>query len=1024
MSFELPFRIKLTNPFADIDERYGPYASLSSAYAAIPIELRKECCFGVRSGGIVQDYTWNSVSLGNGQEVRKYYHSSETLTKEEIFNATSSNLAGTIKSLDFNPGTPSSNVFYMHKAGPGTLIHFLDEDGEPLVIPEMDGGEYVIVPTVTFNGTYWTASWGRADLSGFTTKVEAESIKNLLSGNGDTVFDIPTSNTTAWDTTAGFGGVAFVADGQYLTEPIGSLSMYLQITAGTTKLGVTFYERNLSDADSIPGAAVSDVILNAHDEIPIEIELSTTTSLVEIFFGQLIPNASKSYVVALQAYNASDELQILGFGQGSVPVGLPNRIAGFYKPTISTGWTPINSGSGAASCSWNNVKFISTLSLRKSIDLINKKISKIDKSFADKVIITYSRNIDGGLWPASDGHYNWSFGVQSGTDISVGSQVENLSLTLQLGEGTEKIHLSILKRATSPSTYNNPPGYTGDILLSQVTRSADELGITGDGFTNINISIPSITIEESTTYLFSVTGLDNSDETSPIGISQKAVSGLTQQQRGFFDNSNLIPNGAAVPWGLGYVAYGLDGIDEQLDTRDKLKDINASVANYNVSIVGNFQRDNQLIPLNLTTTLIAPTHGDVVNESAVLSATYSTLPIVAYNSIGLLAHKNLSNVVVVDASTSAVLVLGVDYNMDANLGLICRATIGDNRNVNVSYHWSKRRYDLICINAENLAIEVIQGVERDKDAGEFLPNPTNSRQLPLFNARLVDGIGIEMIPLWYLDDGVHVDLLENRNIDYAKQRAALSKVIRKAIAGQTITIAAMTDSIVAQEGASHDSYTPNQQGRDRKEYFSQNIGSDRIAQLTLYDNGDGAGQVHVRTSTGWAVCKALEQLGATINYKNFGIGGTTSGSGANNAGDASLRSAVWATSPDLLIVHYGMNETGSNNTEANLRNLFDDAFSRGISVLAIGMPRPSVAKGVDISLVRKTWRATRRAAEYYNPTYKIRGSYFASERLVDDEFKGAMGLSLIDYGASDHYHHPGIHECEIYSNEIIRMLTE
>ena len=656
--------------------------------------------------------------------------------------------------------------------------------------------------------------------------------------------------------------------------------------------------------------------------------------------------------------------------------------------------------------------------------------------FIKTVKTAAERLSDGSNYDAVDQHYRWSVGVQAGAgqDIAAGVTVNAVSFDLELSSSVANIQLRVFSRPTDAATYGlKPTAGPDDEVVYAGTKSLAALNLTATGLPlqAMVYPFPSFVTQQGKTYLFEITTYTSQDANAFSGIARNAVigAGLNQQQRGFFDNAGLIGSSNALAWRLGTLAYSIASStvesDGLLDTRLRIDAATAAATGLSVTINGTANLDGVSSAFTGALNLAAPATGNVTAEAVTLTPAQGLpTPAAFYNPLGKLAHANVSSVVVRDAGTNAVLTLDTDYRLNPYSGVVSLAATTTNRNVKVDYHWSLCRYDTVCLDAETRVITAVTGVGRTTDSGEFVPALTSSRQVPLFNLRVADAFPIDVTPVWYLDGLTHRDLAASRAADFENQRRALSPILRMAARGETIRVALMGDSIAAQESGTSPNGTPNTAVRDRPQYFADNVGADRIALLPLYNTGDGAGQVHTRASTAWGLIRALEDLGATVEYYNFAMGGTKSSGGSRQADDPTLRTAVWAVNPHLLLTHYGMNETGSDATEPSLRNLFDDAYAHGVlSVLAIGMPRPSPFKPFSMEAVRKTWRATRRAAEFLNTQYGRRGAFFDPARLVDDAYAGAMGVSTFDYGSADRFHHPGIRECAVYAAELHALVA-
>lgn len=854
-------------------------------------------------------------------------------------------------------------------------------------------------------------------------------LEQAMREDGVILYTSAVTNTTTWGIAAEFGGVGFSINGTDLVDgnpdlTIGSVKGYIQVGTGTTYVVAKLYRRLVAQASSYPGAAASDTILETLT-VPIgELGLTAAGPMREVQFD--FPPAAVdddyAYVFTVEAFDDANDPTVVGFGQGPLPGGSPSHYAGFYRTTAGGGWTPVVGA--CAPATWLYATYVDIKALKDRVQETENRLTKVDLSFDEQFTALGSREGDGSYWPASDAHFRWLFGAEVGDDIAASKTMSHVSVTVQLSTSITKLQLRIWQRPTDDATDDDFPGTGPDdegIFIDTLTL--EELGLTPTGGDLQECIFPfdPITTEAGTTYIFDLTAYDDANVTQGFGITRNMnVASASQQQRGFFDAAGAIASPIALAWRAGYLVYVLPAAssDAGLDTRDRIDAATATADGFDVDVSGTFSRAGTPSSFSGSVTLATPTTGDVVDEARTLTDTPIGVPHKYYNPLGVLAHSNVSSVVVKDATTNAVLVLGTDYLLEPTVGVVSRATTGTNRPVKVSYHWSKVRYDLVCVHAETKAISAVAGTPRDTDAGEFIPARSSSALITLFHARVADGFDVELIPVWYLDGNIHRDLIAARNADYERQRRALAPILAMARRGETIRVTFMGDSIGAQEGGYAPTAQANGEFRDRTAYFLFNIGSDRVDDLPLYDQGDGAGAVHTRQSTPWKLCDALTALGATVEYYNFCIGGTASGAGSRNGADPVLRAAAWATNPHIFGTHYGMNETGSDDTEGNLVDLFQEAIDEGaLAVFAIGQPRPSNRKPHSMEAVRKTWRATRRAAEFFP-----NGAYIGPERLVDDDYIGGMGVSTKELGSADAYHHPGIREADVTGAEIRAMI--
>ena len=676
-------------------------------------------------------------------------------------------------------------------------------------------------------------------------------------------------------------------------------------------------------------------------------------------------------------------------------------------------------GSGFAA-TWSSVTYLDARDLTGRLNSAELSLRQIERSFAGALEVSAERMSDGKAFAAADDHFQYVIGVSTlavdnGKDISViGAEVE---LTPEIAA----VRLRHVRRPTSAATSAMLPGAgPDDAVLHDARTSLADLGLTATAGVRQQLaySFPLVSRRTGYTDLFELTFYSATGSHRGAGITYTAVPGgtLSAQERGLYDAAGALPDGFALAWKLGNLVYAIAA--SASDTRDRIDRATATSSGRTVSVNGIFNRAGQTSGFGGSLSLAAPQTFDVTDEAITLTDPGPfAVPIAYQNPQGRLKHANVSSVIVRDASTNALLVAGADYRVNAQSGVLSRGGAGSARAVKVSYHASLRRYDVICIHAETKVLVAVEGTQRATDAAEFLP-VAGAAMIPLFNAKVVDGFDAELVPVWYLDGSVHRDLGTSRAADFRRQRAALDPVTAMARRGETIRVALVSDSISTLEAGTPANTPQNQANgpaRDLASYFTTGGYSeaDVIADLPRYDHGDGAGAAHVHASMSYGVIRGLEALGATVEYYNFGRGGT----GSAATGDPTLRAAVWAVQPHLIIAAYGTNETGQAGIEGNLTAFFTAGAANGVqAALAIGMPRPSPIKGTPMDAVRLTWRATRRAAEGFRIGGIVRGAYLAIERLVDDPYYGATGITLSD-GFVDEFHHPSLRRLTLYAAE-------
>lgn len=395
-----------------------------------------------------------------------------------------------------------------------------------------------------------------------------------------------------------------------------------------------------------------------------------------------------------------------------------------------------------------------------------------------------------------------------------------------------------------------------------------------------------------------------------------------------------------------------------------------------------------------------------------------------------LSGGNITNLVVKDASTSAVLVAGTDYIFDARTGAVGLAAAGSPRNVLVSYTTSKERYDLIYVDPFYAAPNVVKGVERTRDAAEVLPNIGTKMpgqtlidmRLALYNAR-VTANSVELVKVWNIRHGIAREYERQFEADCRRNREAIRPLLNALEKGDDTTWSAMGDSITAMQSAVPSATEPDGPLRDVAKasgtdntYLREGIiGTDLIDAVPGGFSNGGAETIHTRFGRTWELLLAASvRYTGAISYRNYSIAGTS-------ADDAPLgmtnptRLAAWAEDgSDCGIIATGMNDIpavsgagGETQFFNRIRSMIDAAYEggkKGVIVWACSRPRGVAA--TDAHWLRVN-RALRRAAE--TPGAGGRTAAFIDVSMIYyGEGAGSMGIALGDLCLANGFNHPGI----------------
>jgi len=250
-----------------------------------------------------------------------------------------------------------------------------------------------------------------------------------------------------------------------------------------------------------------------------------------------------------------------------------------------------------------------------------------------------------------------------------------------------------------------------------------------------------------------------------------------------------------------------------------------------------------------------------------------------------------------------------------------------------------------------------------------------------------------------------------------RNRRILRGLIGKATRGGTIKLGGYGDSITAIQ-SSTPPYTANGTMRDRGLTFLANYPADTQALLTLYDTGDGAGAVHTRLGWNWIIKSALEKLGGTVTYNNYGIGGTTSQNTTDNGLYASRIAVPLADALDVVVIAFGMNERGQSYTYANIVNMIGQFQAVGTACIVMGCTRPNANQSVS------AWRYTNDALE--TAAMDAGAAYVSTVAISDDRNLGGIGVPAEALASANTIsggnNHPGIYELTQYGNSAVIQL--
>lgn len=843
----------------------------------------------------------------------------------------------------------------------------------------------------------------------------------LVNRQGTGLSNLTTDNHALF--AAGFDvGVDIAAD-----SVVDAIGADLLVTATCANVIMKLYSRPTSASTTGPGAAGDELIATV-TMTPAALGLTGgAAAAARVWFPlptPLVTVAGLSYIASFDAVDSGGARLIIGAGLATTSGYSQTRRGWYYGNASSTSFSLLNSTT-SLNMALGQTALLSSAAIKAQADGLGRDIADFQASFP-KSNNPIGLRTKTASTNSSVGQGGFAVGLISGTDLAVDALVKRFTVGTSVASTATAFVFRLWSRPIGAAWLTQSPGQSGDTLVASVTQTPAAAGLTPGQATNQTATIvlpDTLKVAAGLLYIIEIEARDSGGTRVAIGVdSTSVVAGLTQQQKGWYRSTPAANYGnfnasVAMAWGAEGDIYKVPNSTVlPASGVDQVAACSATVNGYVVTVSALssiLSRMGSALPFGGAVTLTAPATGSVTGEARTL---YPPTPTAAVpgnyadiNVAGYLAHANVSSVVVKDASTSAVLVEGTDYLLNAENGAVA-LTVGSSgsRAVLVDYTWSNRRYDVIHLDAETLALGVTAGAERVRDAAELIPSAPAGK-LPLFHARVVSG-SVELVAVWEVFAGERRSLASEAASHRRRNRRILRPILGKLQKGLPLKIQCYGDSLGSMQNAAPSVTTPNGAARDRATstggWFLSNpvIGSDVYTALPLYDFGDGAGAVHTKFSFMWTLIQELEQVfDSAITFENWSIGGTNSSNTGNN-GLSATRRAAWNAAPaDLVVIHFGGNEIGSTSTLANMSTLIADAIAAGKVPVVLGALRPNAQRNTYANW-QLTNRMLQRAAEAGG------AAFIPTTHLYADDSLGVIGMSTKDLGLANATNHPGIRE--------------
>lgn len=300
-----------------------------------------------------------------------------------------------------------------------------------------------------------------------------------------------------------------------------------------------------------------------------------------------------------------------------------------------------------------------------------------------------------------------------------------------------------------------------------------------------------------------------------------------------------------------------------------------------------------------------------------------------------------------------------------------------------------------------------KGTGRAIDPEEYKP------VLPAGQVRLnevyVYPSGVDVLQSWRYRD--LRDQLAGQAYDdwLAYCRSKLPKTLAKLRRGQRIRLIGYGSSSVDMGGGVLYPLQPNI-NRDLASFFDR-IPADTRAKYPVYTNSDPdftwSSQSHVKYGFVWQLIAAMrERWGADVEYRNWGVGGTTSSdtmsNGVPNGAHPDRLNAMLADQGDLMVLAFA-NGIGADWWYSSHRSIIEAFKARGGEVIVLTSPRLNVYG--ESSPGDTTWKKS------YDDSIQVAldtGCAYVPTNLIEGPGReGCTGLSHRNMTNANLYNHGG-----------------
>lgn len=384
----------------------------------------------------------------------------------------------------------------------------------------------------------------------------------------------------------------------------------------------------------------------------------------------------------------------------------------------------------------------------------------------------------------------------------------------------------------------------------------------------------------------------------------------------------------------------------------------------------------------------------------------------------------VENLVVTRDSDGQELIEDVDYKF-IPLGIVTGLIDTADFDVTITYDGVYQRYITYLYDIVNKTIFANPGNSRKTDPEEYIPPNDTGSSVPIFNTHIGDVVELINLQGWVGDNYMH----DNMHHFKERNKRILAKTRAKMIQGGNITLIGYGDSITCFGGFA-DHTIPNGTARDDVAFFSD-YPDDTFTKIPVYDFNDGGGLKHVKEGWNWILKHAIEdRYGATVNYLNYGIGGTASGSDLNSNGRpnglyperiqyplADTEVAIANGDAVLVVLAFGMNELGQVETAENTAEMAKKFKAKGADVIILDSARPNPLGRINHY---EKWQST--SSYLYSAAISTDSAFVPFAPYITEERLGFLGMSSFNLAGAGRVNHPGRREFGFFGKLLINNI--